>query len=91
MVTIKGTSRRVWLTDEDLQRLKEITEFTHMGQTELLTHIIRAGLHKIASEDKRIVLPFEFDGKPVHDGMTAAGTLKTSKKRKKRRGTSEPA
>lgn len=58
--TIKGTSRRVWMTDSDVARLKKLSEETNLGQTEILSQIIHAGLVSIEANQNRIVFPLRF-------------------------------
>lgn len=42
--TVKGNMRRLYLTDEDLQKLAEISDATNLGQTEILSQVVHAGL-----------------------------------------------
>jgi 2,4-dienoyl-CoA reductase-like NADH-dependent reductase (Old Yellow Enzyme family) len=61
MGAIKGTSRRVWMSDPDLQKLKKISEAIRLGQTELLSQIIHAGLEAIGTDEHiRLELPLRF-------------------------------
>ncbi len=76
MSQIKGTSRRSWLTDEDLRLLQKISERTKLGQTEVLSQILRAGLISIANNDHSFRLPLRFQvaDEPV-DGSFSRGEL----------------
>ncbi|MCX8156625.1 MAG: hypothetical protein N3J91_09295 [Verrucomicrobiae bacterium] len=57
---IKGTTRRLYLTDEDLMRLKKLSETTNLSQSEILTQIVHAGLVSIEANQNRIVFPLRF-------------------------------
>lgn len=57
----KGSSKSLWLTDDDLTRLSEISTATNLGQTELLSQIVHAGLAAITANNNRMVLPLQFD------------------------------
>jgi hypothetical protein len=60
MNIIKGTSRRTWLTDAAIQALKTISEKTNLGQTELLSQIMNAGLNSIVANGNTFLLPLKF-------------------------------
>ena len=60
MTAMKGTSRRVWLTDLDMQMLQKISEETNLGQTELLSQMIHASLISITENQNRMTFPLRF-------------------------------
>jgi hypothetical protein len=59
MSNIKGTSRRSWLTDLALERLKLISNRTNLGQTLLISQIIESGLAAIVDNDNTFNLPLK--------------------------------
>ncbi|WCJ58870.1 hypothetical protein NXS98_14250 [Fontisphaera persica] len=58
--TIKGTTRRLYIADEDLERLKRLSDETNLGQTEILTQIVHAGLVSLEANQNRITFPLRF-------------------------------
>ena len=60
MSAIKGTSRRVWITDADLQLLQQISDHTNLGQTELLSQMIHAAVRSISENGNRATFPLRF-------------------------------
>jgi len=60
MDAIKGNVRRMYLSDPDLQDLKKLSDDTNLGQTELLTQIVHAGLASIKGNGNRILFPLKF-------------------------------
>ncbi len=65
MDTIKGTTRRVNLSDSDLQMLKEISDSTNLSQVELLTQMVHAAIGCVHENGKRLTFPLRFE--PVED------------------------
>lgn len=56
-----GHQLRVWITNEDLEKLKRLSETTDAAQTDLLTKIVHAGIAALIEFDSgSIVLPIKF-------------------------------
>lgn len=53
----KPTALRVYLNDEDTQRMKSLCSTNELGQTELLQKVASAGLRAIELDGGRITLP----------------------------------
>lgn len=55
---IAGYSVRAWVTKEDLERFKDLSEATGMQQSEIMTRILHAGIEALS--EKRLTLPLQF-------------------------------
>lgn len=58
--TQKGTSRRVWISDADLNRLSQASEKTNLSQVEILSQIVHGALVSIEQSDYRLTFPVRF-------------------------------
>lgn len=56
-----GYSVRLWVTNEDLERLKKLSEVTELSQVEIMTRILHAGVVACANNGNRIALPLSFE------------------------------
>ena len=53
----KPTALRVYLNDEDTQRMKSLCSMNELGQTELLQKVVNAGLRALEASGGSITLP----------------------------------
>jgi hypothetical protein len=75
-----GNSVRLWVSNEDLERLKAISERTELTQVEIMTRILHAGVEAIYRQDF-LTLPLRFaslDGtaKAAQSVQTAKNVIK---------------
>lgn len=79
MDNVKGNTRRAYLSDEDMELLKQISVATGLSQVEVLTQVIHAGLGAIEDNGRRISLPLRFE--TIQEQMLLREkTVKTYKK-----------
>lgn len=57
---IKPTTYRVYLPEPEDALMRAACERTELGQTELLSKLVKAGLHALADVDFRVTLPLRF-------------------------------
>ena len=55
-----GNSVRLWISNEDLEHLKALSEVTEVTQTELMTKILHSGIKAIVENNYRLMLPLTF-------------------------------
>jgi hypothetical protein len=56
----KPTTFRVYLGDDDEALLREICNYTELGQTELLSKIAVSGIRAIMANSRHVSLPLRF-------------------------------
>jgi hypothetical protein len=56
----KGNTLRLYLRDEDLQALGQLTEALEISQTEVMSRIMAAGIRSLMENGKRMPLPLKF-------------------------------
>jgi hypothetical protein len=61
MAKIKGTSRVVWMGDDEIKILQTTSDNVDLPQTQVLSRIVSAGLKAIASTGNRLDLPLKFN------------------------------
>ena len=60
MAKMKGTSRVVWMSDEDVKTLQAISDMVDLPQTQVISRIVAAGLKSIAANGNRFEVPLRF-------------------------------
>lgn len=80
MSGVKGTSRRVWLQDAEMESLKKLSEDTELDQTDVLSKIIRAGLMALAANGNTFSEPMRFALLAKHETNRLNETEKTAAK-----------
>lgn len=56
----KGNVLRLYVRDEELKGLKEITDYVEIGQTEVMSRIMTAGIRALVESGNRLPLPLKF-------------------------------
>jgi hypothetical protein len=64
----KGNTLRLYLRDEDLQTLQQLTEVLEIPQTEIMGRIMTAGIRAIKEAGNRMSLPLKFQ---ISEGVLA--------------------
>ena len=57
MATTKPNVHRVYLNDEDTALMKTACQRTELGQSELLSKLVKSALRAVAANDYRLALP----------------------------------
>ncbi len=64
--TTKGTTLRLYLRDEDVAALQQLTEALEISQTEVMSRIMTAGIRALKEAGNRMPLPLRFN---VSEGL----------------------
>ena len=56
----KGNTLRLYLRDDELTQLGELTEALEIPQTEVMSRIMTAGIRALVENGKRMPLPLKF-------------------------------
>lgn len=77
-----GYSVRVWLSNDDLERFKNLSEKTDLAQTEIMTKMLHAGMQAVVDDGFRLNLPVEFEVRKEIYGLNEPRSIKPTTTRK---------